>query len=704
MITRFLLGLIALLVAATPNVVSAADQHISVAITASSTAPRPGSGARVAIVMTPEPGWHAYWSNPGDSGLPPEATWTLPEGVRIGAFEHPAPSLLELGGLASYVHAGTFTLLADLTISPSVPAGTPLPIRGSLSWLACSDSLCVPEKAEIKLDLAAGDGSVSESSNAVFRRAEAALPINPSVQASFDQVGDRLQIEIESPVAFDMKQVRLYPAESGWFPADVVQQVSSSSSGIRISVTTSAKLPARQFKGVLSDGQHSIVVNADPQRSNTQARNAPKSSEQPIQLEQASPPLARVPEIPAFAAPSVGDDAPAIWVALIGALLGGLLLNLMPCVFPILSLKALSLVRSAGNPSAARVEGMAYLAGSVSVTTALGAVLLAARAMGQDIGWSFQLQDPRAIIVLMIMTLAIALNLAGVFNVRGPSLSGGWLTRRDWQGAFGTGALAAVIATPCSGPFMGVALGAALILPPASALAVFAGLGLGMALPFLAIAMFPPLRQLLPKPGAWMETFRRLLAIPMLLTAIGLAWVLGRQSGADGMAVGLVLAMVAALGLWWFGLRQKNGKPIAISLVPMAAALAISLVIELPQPATAASQTAQATEAFTEVRYAELRSAGTPVFVDMTADWCLICQVNKRVAIDRPSTRKAFADAGVVMLVGDWTRGDPTITKFLKTNGRNSIPYYLFSDTVGREHELPQVLTTDMLVDRASAS
>lgn len=711
-IIRFVLALMALVSGLLPIGAAAAERHIEVSIAARNADPRPGTTTRIAITMTPERGWHAYWRNPGDSGLPPEAAWRLPTGVTIGTLEHPAPTVIELGGLASYVHAGAFTLLADLKVSPSISPGTILPIRGTLNWLACSDSLCVPETMDVSLDLVAGRSSAAEGDPGFFKRVEAALPDRRRLDARIALAGDRWDILIDAPVRFDLATTRLYPNEAGWFEAGAQQNIARSGQRIRISVKAAGNQPSARFEGLLSDGGRSMIVSG--------SRGGPRGagvSSPAVTTDVASRPNAAAPQrggvsagrdaghepVPGTMASS--NDAPAVRVALIGALLGGLLLNLMPCVFPILSLKALSLARSGGDRRMARIEGVAYSTGSILATTGLGAVLLVARAMGQDIGWSFQLQDPRAILILLLLTLAIAFNLAGVFELRGPSVSGGWLARRDWQGALGTGALAAVIATPCSGPFMGVALGAALVLPVPAALAVFAGLGLGMALPFLLIAFIPALQRLLPRPGAWMESFRRLLAIPMLLTAIALAWVLGRQSGVDGMAVGLLIALVAALGLWWTGVRQHRGRTSAIALLPVAAAFAAALIVDLPEaPVVAARASLARTEAFSDARLATLRAEGTPVFVDMTADWCLICQVNKRVAIDRPATREAFADAGVVTLIGDWTRGDPAITQFLKGRGRNSIPYYLFVDADGRIIELPQVLTSDLLVTHAQGA
>jgi thiol:disulfide interchange protein len=389
--------------------------------------------------------------------------------------------------------------------------------------------------------------------------------------------------------------------------------------------------------------------------------------------------------------------------ALFGALLGGLLLNLMPCVFPILSLKALHLARSGSSNESARRDALAYAAGAMATCLLLGIALLGLREAGMAAGWSFQLQSPYVVLALLALVTGIALNLAGLFHVRAPSLE-----QRSKPsgvaGSFGTGALAAFIATPCSAPFMASALGAALLLPPFQGLLVFAALGLGLALPFLAIGWFPALRSRLPRPGAWMAILQRVLSVPMLITALGLAWVLGRQVGIDGMALGLAAVLLLALGLWWVGLRQHEGKSRSwLPLIP-AALLSIGTASVIPAVASvpAAVAAEELVEPFSATRLAELRAKGTPVFVDFTADWCLTCKVNEKVAIERPATRAAFARHGVVTLVGDWTRGDPAITRFLAGHGRNSIPFYLFYARGKEARVLPQILTTGRLVAMAS--
>ncbi|MEA3012079.1 MAG: hypothetical protein QOD42_624, partial [Sphingomonadales bacterium] len=392
-----------------------------------------------------------------------------------------------------------------------------------------------------------------------------------------------------------------------------------------------------------------------------------------------------------------GDQGggPGILWAFLGALLGGLILNVMPCVFPILSLKALSLARAGETAGGARREALAYAAGVIATCLALGGLLLALRAGGAMVGWAFQLQDPRVILLLLLLITAIALGLAGLFQL--PVLAAGdGLTRSEGlRGAFFTGALAAFVATPCTGPFMGAALGAALVLPAVGALAIFAGLGLGLALPFLLLGFVPALRRLLPRPGRWMETFQRILSLPMFLTALGLAWILGRQTGVDGMALGLGAALLLGAGLWWLG---RGGRWLALVVVALAAVAPLFL---LPSEAPAASQAEGPlpAEPFSEARLAELRAAHTPVFAYFTADWCLTCKVNERGALASNAVAEHFRARGIKVLVGDWTLGDAAIGRFLERQGRSGVPLYLYYAPGRPPLVLPQILTIGGLTE-----
>jgi thiol:disulfide interchange protein len=392
-----------------------------------------------------------------------------------------------------------------------------------------------------------------------------------------------------------------------------------------------------------------------------------------------------------------GQGAYAIVAALAGAILGGLLLNVMPCVFPILSLKALSLAKAGGDEAGARREALAYTAGAVAICLALGAAVLALRAGGNSAGWAFQLQDPRVILLLLLLMTAIALNLAGLFELPSIGLGGGLASGGGATGAFWTGALAAFVATPCTGPFMAAALGAALLLPLPAALAVFAGLGLGLALPFLILGFVPAARRLLPKPGAWMNRLRQILSVPMFLTALGLAWILGRQSGVDGMAIGLAAALLLGLTLWWMGSRQGDGRG-WLRLAPAAATMAAALLFVPVGNQGQATASPVAGEPFSEARLAALRSEGRPVFAYFTADWCITCKVNEKGVLQREEVSSAFAEKKVAVLVGDWTGGDAAIGRFLESQGRSGVPLYIYYAPGKAPEILPQLLTVSRVV------
>jgi thiol:disulfide interchange protein len=393
----------------------------------------------------------------------------------------------------------------------------------------------------------------------------------------------------------------------------------------------------------------------------------------------------------------VGAPAAAgasLWLLLAGAFAGGLLLNLMPCVFPILSLKALTLARAGESEAGARREGLAYTGGVVLACVALGALLLALRAGGSEIGWAFQLQEPGVVVALLVLAVAITANFAGLYEL--PSLS---ITCRGRTSAFATGLLAAFVATPCTGPFMAAALGAALLLPWAQALLLFAALGLGLALPFLLLGFVPPLRRVLPRPGPWMETFRRVLAVPMGLTALALLWLAWRLGGGWFAVLGLVIAVQVVLLL--VALRGGGG-PRAL-LAGAAGVVALVLVPQAYSPPAAAAESVLEPTPFSEAALAEARAANKPVFLWFTADWCLTCKVNENLAIERDSTRDAFEQAGVVAMRGDWTRRDPAITRFLTDHGAAGVPLYLWYPAGGEGKQLPQVLKPDSLVELATA-
>jgi thiol:disulfide interchange protein len=374
-------------------------------------------------------------------------------------------------------------------------------------------------------------------------------------------------------------------------------------------------------------------------------------------------------------------------------------------VFPILSLKALSLARSGETDRQARVEALAYAAGVMLSCVLLAILLLALRAGGTAAGWGFQLQDPRMVMLLLLLVTAISLNLAGLFELGAIGIGEAMTRGSGALPAFWTGVLAALIATPCSGPFMAGAIGTALLLPPVAAIATFAGLGLGLALPFLLIGFVPAVRRLLPKPGAWMNMLRRILSVPMFVTALGLAWILGRQAGVDRMVIGLGAALLLGLALWWVGARQAKGRRFSwVPALPVVAAAALlTLLTPAGSSAAPSNQVVPAgAEPFSEARLEALTAQHKPVFVYFTADWCLTCKVNEKAAIERQAVGDAFAAGGVTVMMGDWTNGDPAIGRFLEAQNRSGVPLYLFYHRDGRVETLPQLLTPDLLIGLAA--
>jgi thiol:disulfide interchange protein len=632
----------------------------------------PGSTVTLAFVMHPERGWHGYWRNPGDAGDAPRPTWRLPAGWQASAIHYPVPDRLTLLGLVNYVYERDYALLVELRVPATAAPGANVPVEARLDYLVCTTEICVPETAELSTELGIGAPGARNPAFADYRQA---LPRPLAGEGRFELEGGRLRIAIPLPSTVGLDDPYFFPATLDAIGHSAPQSLSRRGDLLIVDAEPgreAARLSA--LEGLLKIGSGTGLS---------------------LVARRGDVPAAGVPIAAAETAPETGFEA--VLLALLGAIAGGLLLNVMPCVFPILSLKALSLARAGETEGAARREALFYAAGVVLTCLALGGFLLALRAGGAAVGWAFQLQDPRVILLLLLLVTAIALNLAGLFRLS--SVSGGESLARQGgaRGAFFTGALAAFVATPCTGPFLGFALGAALVLPAWAALAVFAGLGFGLALPFLLLGFVPALRRRLPRPGPWMEGFQRILSVPMFATALGLAWILGRQAGVDTMTLGLGAALLLGLALWWVGRRQGRGSAwlaVALILIAILAPLPFVRTVAAPTPATGGSLPA---EPFSETRLAQMRAAGTPVFLYFTADWCLTCKVNERASIGQSEVAEAFRQRGIRVMVGDWTSGDSAIGRFLERHGRSGVPLYLYY-APGREPEvLPQILTVGRL-------
>lgn len=721
-----LLVLIMLVIASAFAVPATAQRAMSVDLVSEIADPAPGSTTRIALRMSPRAGWHGYWRNPGQAGRPVVIEWSAPQGVSFGEIAWPAPSRLEVAGLVNYVMPGDYDLVMPMTLPRGIAVGASLPIRASLTWFVCSDGQCSMEKGEVSLSLRVGDGSTPGAGADAIRGAQLSLPralygVKSQVSASATSI----RLPIRSGV--DASKLRVF-LEDRAVPVDAVQSSRRDGSAVVVDVAT-ARGVAGTLRGVATDGVHSwsfstspVPVEGEAVPSSQVVATAPVAAPSTAAVSSSSAPVASSTPASASAAPSMraaspmpvaaaraashpspvpsmaartelpGPDAVMLAGVIASALLGGLLLNLMPCVFPILSIKAMSLVRFGESERAARLDAIAYCAGCVATCAGLGVAIVAMRAAGVAAGWSFQLQDPRMVAALLALTVALALNLAGLFEMRLPAGRGG-----VGASSFGAGAASAFVATPCSGPFMGAALGAAMTLPALAAVAVFAALGLGMSLPFLVLGFVPKARGLLPRPGAWMATFRRVLAVPAALTAAWLAWVLWGQSGPVGLLGMAAACVVVALCLWSVGAGQRGGRDLSwLRALPAAAVVAFVMAV-MPVSVGGVSQALASDGSrvrFDEGELERLRSEGRTVFVDFTARWCLTCKVNEGGVLGSDATADMFRRAGVVVMVADWTDGDPAITRFLAGHGRNSIPFYLvYRGGAERPIVLPQILT-----------
>ncbi|MGH6651238.1 MAG: protein-disulfide reductase DsbD family protein [Sphingopyxis sp.] len=674
---RMLLAMLALaLLAFAPA--RAQPVNITPQLVAESAAPAPGTTSTLALSMTPAKGWHGYWINGGDAGFGMSVDWNLPEGVTIAPFRYPVPEALILFGLMNHVYEHPYALLADIKVDKGVAPGTDLTLSGVANWLACTDKICVPEKAVISVKLVAGDGAIPAASRARFDAWRARLPQPLDRPGTWERRGETLRFGVPLPEGTAIDAPHLFLETQNLIDYGAPQSFSRNGDWIVIETRANGDATG-PVQGLvkLADGR-GLTLNFEPA--------AVRTAGKPIVGSKA------------------GVDMGIFWAALGGAILGGLILNLMPCVFPILSLKALSLARSGGNAREAKVEALAYTAGAVLVSLALGGVLLALRAAGEQVGWAFQLQHPVSVFILLLLAVAITLNLLGTYEL--PSFGGGQklASKGGAVGGFWTGALAAFVATPCSGPLLGAALGATLALPAWAALPIFGGLGLGLALPFLAIGFVPALRNRLPKPGPWMATFRKWMALPMGLTVVALAWLLIRQ--VEGLQwddlITIFMACFAFIGLYrhWMKGPDRGHVGKLLLLVPLIAVGSLVYQVVTATPSTLVNKANGA--AFTPEALAKARATGKPVFVYFTADWCLSCKANEAGAINREAVQEVFKAKGVVTLVGDWTNGDPVITRTLAEHGRNSVPLYLwYAPGADKPEILQQILTPGTLTDLA---
>lgn len=670
--------------------------HVEIELHAARERAAPGETVTLLLRQKMIPNWHVYWLNPGDSGYPTSLHWTLPAGVTVTPLRHPAPEIYRLGPIVNYIHKGETLYPFTVTIPADQAARGALTLSARARWLVCEEE-CIPEEGDVTLRLPLGrEGRDDPTWAKRAAEAIAALPLDATA-GGFDTKTDAKNLKLALPalapsplgqaLAGKTRNLHYFPFSQSLIDHAAPQRVTQQGETVNVEAPLSVSFVKERVapEGVLTlevEERGAWVKRA------FQFGSVPGAS---ADLAAIDPPGDPLPSTPRPSATGL-----TLWSAVAFGFLGGLILNVMPCVFPVLSLKALSF--ASASPTAARRQGVLFLAGVMATFVTLAAVLIALQSAGAQIGWGFQLQAPWVTTALALLFFAIGLNLAGMFEFGGLQNVGADLAEKPGgAGAFFTGALAVLAASPCTAPFMGGALGWAATQPPAASLAVFAALGAGFGAPFTALAFAPGLRALMPKPGAWMERFKQFLAFPMFATAIWLAWVVTVQAGASGALAVLALALALAFGVWaWRGGVLSR----TLAALLLAAAVALAFGPLTGARATALTEEAAPEGAWTAQRVAELRAAGKPVFVNFTAAWCVSCKANEAVALSRPRVLAAFEAAGVTYLKGDWTSRDENIARELAAYGRAGVPLYLyFAPGAETAQVLPQLLTEQIVLN-----
>ena len=654
----------------------------------------PGQPVWVGLQIAHQPEWHTYWKNPGDSGLATRLTWTLPPGVTAGDIAWPVPHKIRIGTLANYGFEGTLLLPVPLTISPDFQPGllaSGLEVKLHAAWLVCRKE-CIPEEGDFVLKLPVKSSTGLQA--AAFDAALAAQPRDLAARSKVEVQGDGLRITVaDLPAALRGKTLELFPEtpEITAPAANITQRWDGAGWSATAPLTAMRSQSPTEMPLVLAtaEGQGYRSV-ADVQGEWPRTVAAPTVSpalEAALRANSANSVVSQIP-----AAPSLSWAA-----ALLGALLGGLILNLMPCVFPVLAIKLMGFAQLAGHKKAHRVDGLAYTAGTVLSFLALGGLMLALRAAGAQLGWGFQLQSPAVVAGLAVLFTVVGLNLAGLFEFGQfvPSRIATLQARNPAVNAFLSGVLAVAVASPCTAPFMGASLGLAVGLPMAQALPIFAVMGFGMALPYLLASLSPAVARLLPRPGAWMVTFRQLMAFPMFATVAWLVWVLGQQSGINGAGSLLVVLVALSAVLWALGLAGRTRWVLAtLSIASLAGVISVtgSNVIK-DTPASNVVATTDRWQPWEPGRVAQTLATGQPVMVDFTAAWCVTCQYNKKTTLSHPAVLADLEAKNVQLLRADWTRRDPAITAALGQLGRNGVPVYVLYKAGSAPQILSEVLT-----------
>jgi thiol:disulfide interchange protein len=666
----------------------------------------PGQVFWVALELDIKDGWHTYWRNPGDSGEATKLAWQLPPGFTAGGIVWTTPHRFVIAPLVNYGYAKHAVHLVQITAPKDLKTGTPVALAAKASWLVCSD-VCIPEDANLQLTLpvSAQTGAPDPKEAALFTAARSELPSAQPAPTTARIQGDQLVITLGKewgPTLSQIKSLEFFPYDEGSIEYSVAQVLTRSQDAVELSMKVGYQPPkAGLIRGVLmateQTGAQSDTLPIEIAADFSGAGAAPVK---------AAPQFAPLPR-------SLKEPEHSLPTLLLFAVLGGLILNLMPCVFPVLSIKALNVMEQAKkHPAEVRAKGLVFAAGVIVSMLCLAGVLLALRAGGEQLGWGFQLQSPLFVTLLVYLLLAVGLNLSGVFEVGGGLAGvGDNLTQGDgYSASFFTGVLATLVATPCSAPFMAPAVGAALTQAPINALCIFAALGIGISLPFVLLSFAPWMRGVLPKPGAWMDTLKQVFAFPVYATAAWLLWVVAQETSPFGLGAALAGTILVALAAWSFQkARSSAGARKATVLTTAAISLILAVLLPIrfadvaaaaPGNTTARSQDSDVWVPYSAARVEELNAAGKPLLVNFTASWCLTCMVNERNAFADDAVQKIFRDRKVTLMKGDWTNRDPAITKALAAFGRAGVPLYVVYNSQPGSHDpkvLPQILTASVV-------
>jgi thiol:disulfide interchange protein len=664
---------------------------VKASLVADATAIVPGKPFEVGVLLEMAPGWHTYWEYPGDAGLPTKISWTLPEGFVAGPIQWPLPHrVIEPGDIEVYAYKDRVLLLTAI-VAPAEIAEKTVTLRAKVDWLVCAE-ICIPGSADLELSLPAGGQSTAANAE-LFDEFRAILPAAtpPPFKLTWTRSGPSLDLSVSG--LKDAKAVDLFP-----LPPKGEQASHPKSEPIHDGTSTIALGSSDDFRGVL------VVESAEGRKGWLVS-----STEQPADI---SPTSAKVP--------SPGGSQPGIWQALFFGFLGGLILNLMPCVLPVISLKIFGFIRQAGDhPERILRHGLAFIAGIFTWFLGLGLVIVALKFAGSEVTWAFQFQNPWFNFVISCIVVVFALNLFGVFEI---VLPGGASTalaeassQEGYAGSFFQGIFATLLATPCTAPFLGTALGFAFSQSWLVILAMFGSVALGMSAPYFFLSARPGWMKLLPKPGAWMERVKQFMGFPLLATLLWLLYILGNQRGLGAVIGTSAFLLCLALACWIYGafcgpLSSARGRVVSLVVILLlvlfgARSFLPGIFADSPAPQAAKnSGDGIAWKPFSQKELDDRLKAGEAVFVDFTADWCISCKFNERTAIDVPTVREVFAKDGVVAMKADWTNANPEITAALKKFGRVGVPFYVLYPR-GRPDQpiiLPEILTEKIVLDALS--